>query len=278
VTFRQPPEEFRAFLETHIQPGSSSAAAIYERMRGGLFLLPAWESRPKVAVEIGGGTGWATRVLSKIPGVRFSVAVDVARTYLREVVVSGYALERVQATAEGRLPLKDDTADFVLSSEVFEHLWKREQFVAEVRRVLRPGGLFVMTTPNLDSFGLHFLRRLPRDWARRILTRESPHHAGLHPEFFPELLEGRGRVWHVIEGASLKDLRRIGDRAGLTTVDAGTWGLLLTPQFWDRLPRGLRSVGMSFFRFLPFGLRHVVVVFRKGPEAKGAARPIAPSG
>lgn len=236
-------------------------------MRAELVLQHAWRKRPGVAMEIGGGYGGATRALSKIPGVRICVALDISRPYLQGAGPHGYDLALVQATADGRLPLRDAAVGFVMASEVFEHLWNREQFVAEVWRVLEPGGVFVLTTPNLQSVALQVLRRLPRAWARRILTRESPAHAGLHPEFFPELLNDRKRVWHVVEGATLRDLGRIGARAGFVTVEAGTWGLPMTLAFWNRLPRSVRPRAMSVFRFLPFGLRHVVIVFEKRPSS-----------
>ncbi len=264
------PDGLRALVAEHLQAGDTSSGAIYDRMRAELVLGPAWESRPRVALEIGGGPGTATRVLSQIPGVRLCIALDISRSYLTTAESQVYPLARVQASADGVLPLKGGRVDYVLASEVFEHLWNRPQFIAEVWRILRPGGVFVLTTPNLDAFALQVLRRLPRPWTRRILTRESPAHQGLHPEFFPEVLADRSRVWHVIEGVSLTDLRRMGEGVGFTTLAAGTWGLPLTVGFWDRVPRGLRARVMSLFRFLPFGLRHVVIVFRKDLGAERA--------
>jgi SAM-dependent methyltransferase len=46
--------------------------------------------------------------------------------------------------------LPDKTFDLVVSVEVLEHVEKDELFVSEVFRVLKPGGIFLMTTPNGD--------------------------------------------------------------------------------------------------------------------------------
>ena len=46
------------------------------------------------------------------------------------------------------LPLPDATFDLVWCSEVIEHLRDPAATVAELRRVTRPGGLLVLTTPN----------------------------------------------------------------------------------------------------------------------------------
>jgi len=253
----------RALVIEVLPPRDASAAAIYYRMRTELAMGPAWEARPRVAVEVGGGPGGAARVLSRIPGVRLCIGLDLSRSYLLAAKQPEYPIEPIQATADGTLPLKSGRVDFVLASEVFEHLRNRTRFIAEVHRILRPGGTFVLTTPNLQSVALVLLRRVPRAWARRILTRESPAHKGLHPEFFPEVLTEPGRAWHVVEGATLKELRALGAAVGLATVAAGTWGVPFTISSWDRLPSAVRPRVMRTFHFLPFGLRHVVIVFRK---------------
>lgn len=46
--------------------------------------------------------------------------------------------------------LPGETYDLVVSIEVLEHVEEDEKFVSEVNRVLKPGGRFIMTTPNGD--------------------------------------------------------------------------------------------------------------------------------
>lgn len=50
------------------------------------------------------------------------------------------------------LPLADGSVDVVVNFQVIEHLWDQGQFVAECRRVLRPGGSLLMSTPNRITF------------------------------------------------------------------------------------------------------------------------------
>jgi SAM-dependent methyltransferase len=50
------------------------------------------------------------------------------------------------------LPLPADAVDVVVNFQVIEHLWDQGQFVAECRRVLRPGGALLMSTPNRITF------------------------------------------------------------------------------------------------------------------------------
>jgi 2-polyprenyl-3-methyl-5-hydroxy-6-metoxy-1,4-benzoquinol methylase len=49
------------------------------------------------------------------------------------------------------LPFEADYFDAVYAGEILEHLLDTERFLREVARVLKPTGLFVLTTPNLCS-------------------------------------------------------------------------------------------------------------------------------
>ncbi|MGB7201850.1 MAG: class I SAM-dependent methyltransferase [Pyrinomonadaceae bacterium] len=51
--------------------------------------------------------------------------------------------------------LPSDFYDIVVSVEVLEHVDEDERFVSEVSRVLKPGGRFIMTTPNGDFVQNH---------------------------------------------------------------------------------------------------------------------------
>ncbi|HUO04503.1 MAG TPA: class I SAM-dependent methyltransferase [Candidatus Binataceae bacterium] len=53
------------------------------------------------------------------------------------------------ADANLQFPYRDASFDYVLSREGIEHLANQLGFIGECARVLRPGGKFVMTTPNM---------------------------------------------------------------------------------------------------------------------------------
>ena len=68
------------------------------------------------------------------------------------------------------LPFPDQSFDFVVHCEVIEHLQQPEKMLAEASRVLKRGGLFILTTPHR-------------------LT-ESPHDPNHVREFFPGQIKG----------------------------------------------------------------------------------------
>ncbi len=52
----------------------------------------------------------------------------------------------------GAFPWEPATFDAVVAGEVIEHIVDTDHLLCEVARVLRPGGILVITTPNLASF------------------------------------------------------------------------------------------------------------------------------
>ncbi len=66
-----------------------------------------------------------------------------------------------------RSGLPSNAYDIVVSVEVLEHVERDELFVDEVCRVLKPGGVFIMTTPNGD-----FIENRNPDHKRHYKLRE----------------------------------------------------------------------------------------------------------
>lgn len=57
-------------------------------------------------------------------------------------------LDRGIAYSGDRLPVDDGCCDVAFSIYVLEHVEKPEVFIGEIRRVLKPGGIFLAMTPN----------------------------------------------------------------------------------------------------------------------------------
>ena len=60
--------------------------------------------------------------------------------------------EAVVCENGGRLPLQDARFDLVYSDFVLEHVQFPKAFLAEVHRVLKPGGVYLFRTPNLHHY------------------------------------------------------------------------------------------------------------------------------
>ena len=81
-------------------------------------------------------------------------AVDVAAEAVRRARDRAPGA-RVEQVAEGAaLPLDEDAFDLVWAGETLEHVADVVGLLAEVRRVLRWGGMLLVTTPNLPRLGV----------------------------------------------------------------------------------------------------------------------------
>jgi SAM-dependent methyltransferase len=76
--------------------------------------------------------------------------------------------------ADGRWPLADASADLVVSDFVLEHVDDAPAFVAELARILRPGGAFVARTISRYSPLSAAARTIPNDEHSRLLRVLQP--------------------------------------------------------------------------------------------------------
>ena len=98
-------------------------------------------------LDIGCGAGYGTAELAQ--SARWAAGIDIAP----DAVAYGRAhysqpsLSFAAASATA-LPFAASTFDLVTAFEVIEHLADWRGLLAEARRVLRPGGVFLVSTPN----------------------------------------------------------------------------------------------------------------------------------
>ncbi|MFI3285334.1 MAG: class I SAM-dependent methyltransferase [Rikenellaceae bacterium] len=113
-------------------------------------------------LEIGTGSGYGVKIIA--PHATRFTTLDKhlpAADLLKETTV-----EFKEATVPP-LPFEDESFDFVISFQVIEHIKDDKLFVEEIRRVLRPEGSFIVSTPNIKMS----LTRNP--WHVREYTKEE---------------------------------------------------------------------------------------------------------
>lgn len=133
-------------LETSIESENSSAWREVHVSRY-LFAVPYVENR--LTLDIACGTGYGLAMLQK--HARRVIGVEVDMRAAREAQTAVKNSPAVVFVADGcRLPFADGAFDVITSFETIEHLEDRRQFVAELRRVLSPEGLCILSTPNAN--------------------------------------------------------------------------------------------------------------------------------
>ncbi|MBF8780668.1 malonyl-ACP O-methyltransferase BioC [Pseudomonas fulva] len=96
-------------------------------------------------LDLGSGTGHFSRRLSERFGGSQGIALDIAEGMLQHARREGGASFHVVGDAE-RLPLADDSVDLVFSSLAVQWCSRLDQVLAQVRRVLRPGGVLALSS------------------------------------------------------------------------------------------------------------------------------------
>lgn len=182
----------------------------YEHWHRYHFAAPLVRGRDVLDVACGEGYGSALLAQSarSVAGVDLAVAaIDHART--RYAGRSNLEFRAADCTA---LPFPDASFDAVVSFETVEHIAAQDAFVDEVRRVLRPDGLFVVSCPNKVEYtdkrnvvNEFHVRELYRDELEGLLGSRFAHLRwyGQRPGFFsvvwPERGEARGEIFEVSE-------------------------------------------------------------------------------
>ncbi len=102
-------------------------------------------------LDIASGEGYGSALLAQV--ARSVVGVEISADAVQHAD-RAYKHDNLRfAVGDARtIPLSDCSVDVVVSFETVEHIYEQEKFLAEVRRVLRPGGSFVSSTPDRDTY------------------------------------------------------------------------------------------------------------------------------
>ena len=168
----------------HLEPGRPARPGqlILQRRANILGRLLSSRRPEGRLLDVGCGNGAQTRLLK--PLARRLFGLDIVNINEAEGAIPGGEPLFVQSGAMA-LPFRDGSFDIVTAFEVLEHLTDDRAAVAEVGRVLRPGGYFFFSVPNrwwlLETHGavvlglsalpwnrIPFVGWLPRAWHRRI--------------------------------------------------------------------------------------------------------------
>ncbi len=102
-------------------------------------------------LDVASGEGYGAALLAQV--AKSVVGVEIAEGTVAHARAAYEApgLTFLHGDAR-RIPCADHSFDAVVSFETLEHFYEHDEFMAEVRRVLRPGGLLIISSPERDVY------------------------------------------------------------------------------------------------------------------------------
>ncbi|RPH52286.1 MAG: class I SAM-dependent methyltransferase [Planctomycetota bacterium] len=147
-----------SFDEERLVPEGAVEASLQEHVARYRFARERVKGR---VLDVACGTGYGTAMLD-------AVGVDLSLEALR--YAKRHPAAYVAADA-ARLPF-GPIFDAVVSFETIEHVPDPERFVAECLRVLKPGGQFIVSTPNRELWSPRSPKPLQRHHVKEFTKRE----------------------------------------------------------------------------------------------------------
>src|SRR4051794_7033411 len=142
------PDEPLEFTGERYTPAVGAEIA-HEHLHRYLLAL-RWCSGRRV-VDVACGEGYGSSLLGTVAAE--VVGVDASAEAVEHAAGAyGSGTGRFHAPDAASMPVEDGWADVVVSFETLEHLEDHEAFLAEIDRVLRPGGLLVLSTPDRSTY------------------------------------------------------------------------------------------------------------------------------
>lgn len=112
----------------------------------------------KAVLDVASGAGYGSAMLARTAASVVGVDISPEAVEHAKATYPQPNLSFMEGSAS-ELPLADASFDVVVSFETIEHLLAQEQMLAEIKRVLRPNGVLVISSPNKEVYselsGLH---------------------------------------------------------------------------------------------------------------------------
>lgn len=195
-----------------------------------------------VFLDVGCASGH--QVFAAAEKCKRAVGIDVAKDFIdaakAHAAENGITNTEFLATDGGAIPFPDATFSKLICSEVIEHLTDPLPLLAEIKRVLKPGGTVVFTVPNLNSRGTL--------WKRMLYGFKEPPFTPM-TDFSIKSLDAHGDS-HVKQ-YTLKRFRELVESAGMKPNYVGGAGYIDGPYIG---PAILILNRFAFFRWLTFSV------------------------
>jgi SAM-dependent methyltransferase len=213
--------------------------------------------RKERLLDLGCGYGYLTAPFRDALGFREAHAVDILEERLSSAKKLGLITHRLDLEKDS-LPFPPESFDMVIMAGVLNHLKFWDNILAEVRRVLKPGGLIFISNPNLgwwvDRVSLLLGYQPSTVEVSRVYS------VGLAP-YYP-----RKKSIQYVHSVTLRGLKELLRFYGFVVL--GVWPMRIPRIDLERKVRSrllrvvVRVVDEVLYRFQSLSIRQIVVAVK----------------
>jgi ubiquinone/menaquinone biosynthesis C-methylase UbiE len=121
---------------------------MHPRVKVAVDPLNMYGRRIDSIIELDVGDGLILSKVAKHVGAKALYGCDVDNGALNKASEKGITTVKADLNTD-KLPFPDNYFDAVIMEEVIEHLVNPDNALEEAYRILKPDGIFILTTPNL---------------------------------------------------------------------------------------------------------------------------------
>lgn len=122
------------------------AATAHDERRVHEYIIANIPNDASNILDVGCGSAWVAQHYLKKNKYVFSLDISISNPL--KATIKYTSEKHFGITADSYfLPFQSNSFDSIIASEIIEHVISPERFVAELLRILKPGGYLIITTP-----------------------------------------------------------------------------------------------------------------------------------
>lgn len=190
-------------------------------------------------IDIGSGSGHLAASMPEL-NPRNYTGLDGSNKQVEIAKARGLRVERCNL-GEG-IPFEANRFDIAFALEIIEHLFQTEFFLEEIFRVLKPGGILILSTPNVTGLGCRIKCLLGKRPA--VIECRSRENVQGHIRAFD-----MSDISALISEAGFKDIRIVGREFLFPEFAKALFSIGLVRELNFYLCRKLPSINPGFLVF-----------------------------
>src|SRR5262245_4159472 len=130
-------------------PWIEASAIAYEHLHR--YIYAAALVQGKLVLDLASGEGYGSNLLAETAASVLGIDIDENAVHHAKSKYGSGILEFLTGNIT-EVPVQDRSFDVIVCFEAIEHVEQQEKLLKEVKRLLKPDGVFIVSTPNKSAY------------------------------------------------------------------------------------------------------------------------------